>query len=300
MPKKSGILIAHVPVIHKGYLQFFKANPKHRLLYIVGPDILKEFDYIRKDLRSLDPEAVADIIGAQDWFDEIHILTKNDLRLLNSDGLDIVMPDDDIAEFIESKLPKPSITKYPVFLRWDRRTVEGIDKHDSVEQISKSKLAHEFIDQASATSLKSSDIWRRVGAVLQTKDGKTIFTHSNQGEPSPYSPWIEGDPRNIFNRGVGIEMSVFSHAEATIIAEAAKRGVKTKGSKIYVTTFPCPACAKLIAHSGTSACYYSEGYAVLDGKRVMEDYGVKIYKIKTDIEDKTHPDAWVPYKKSNP
>lgn len=299
-PVTRKVIVAHIPVLHRGYLQLFKAHPHHRELFVVGKDILKKFDYTRKDLRALEPSEAASIIKATNWFDEVKILTTKTMAKLNFADFEVVMPDDDISEYIQSKIPKAKTTLYPVFLRWDRRSIENIDVPEMDIVVSKAKRDKVFMGQAVKISSRSSDIWRWVGAVLQTKDGKTLFAKSNQGEPTPYSPWIEGDPRNIFNRGVAIEMSVFAHAEAAIVAEAAKRGLSLKGAKLYVTTFPCPACAKVIAHSGISACYYEEGYAVLDGRRVMEDYGIKVFRVESGSKDKTHPDTWVAYKKTSP
>jgi dCMP deaminase len=131
----------------------------------------------------------------------------------------------------------------------------------------------------------SSDIWRRLGAVLITADGGRVGPAPNTGEPTPHSPWMEGDPRNIFSRGVGIEMSVFSHAEAVVIAEAARNGIALQDATIFVSTFPCPACAKLIAHSGIAKCYYMDGYAVLDGRRILEEYGVELIRVQMELDE---------------
>lgn len=294
--KRDKVIIAYLPVLHRGYLQFFKSHPEYRKLYIVAPDIIKQIDYLRKDLRALNPAEAVKIVKGSKLFDEVQLLKLDEVKHLNKEHYDIVMPDDDLSEMLLLKLRKARTSLYPVFLRWDRRNVDGLNQANEQSTLSQSSVAKKFLSKASVASQKSSDLWRRVGAVLQTKTGKT-FVATNQGEPSAHSPWIEGDPRNIFNRGVAIEMSVFTHAEANLIAEAAKHGTKLEGAKIYVTTFPCPACAKLIAHSGIKTCYFGEGYAVLDGKRVMEDYGVKVVQVEMPKTDKAHPATWVPYKK---
>ena len=59
-----------------------------------------------------------------------------------------------------------------------------------------------------------------------------------------------GDPRSNFDAGKNIELSKFIHAEASLIAQAAKQGAKLEGASIYVTTFPCPVCARLVATAG--------------------------------------------------
>ena len=45
---------------------------------------------------------------------------------------------------------------------------------------------------------------------------------------------------------------------------------------MYVTDFPCPPCAKLIAAAGIARLYFREGYAVLDGSDVLEGAGIEV------------------------
>jgi dCMP deaminase len=48
---------------------------------------------------------------------------------------------------------------------------------------------------------------------------------------------------------------------------------------MYVTDFPCPPCAKLIAGAGIAKLYFRSGYAVLDGQEVLEAAGVELLKV---------------------
>jgi dCMP deaminase len=48
---------------------------------------------------------------------------------------------------------------------------------------------------------------------------------------------------------------------------------------MFVTDFPCPPCAKLIAGAGIAKLYFVEGYAVLDGQDVLEAAGVEIVQV---------------------
>jgi dCMP deaminase len=43
------------------------------------------------------------------------------------------------------------------------------------------------------------------------------------------------------------------HAEANAIFNAARRGIQTKGAKIYTTKFPCASCAGAIVQAGIRA-----------------------------------------------
>jgi len=293
------IIVAYVPVIHRGYQRFFEANADAQTLYIIGSDLIRGVDYLRKDLRALDPRVAANIIRKTTGFKEVNILTKSKLKAIDSKDLEIILPDEDISHAVAAYFKKAAkLTYYPVFLRWDRQLVEDVVKPGKDELVSTKKVDQEAMHLAFTAAAGSADIWRRVGAVLLDKKDRKLGMASNQGEPSSHSPWVGGDPRNVNKRGVDIELSVFTHAEALLIAQAAKKGTRLQGAKLYVTTFPCPVCAKLIAHSGIQKLYYASGYAVLDGKQVLEHYGVKLVKVQLSHSGFEHPDSLVPYKKS--
>jgi dCMP deaminase len=89
-----------------------------------------------------------------------------------------------------------------------------------------------------------------------------------------------GDPRGNFYKGVHLELSTATHAEAALIARAAREGMVTDGATMYVTDFPCPPCAKLVAGAGVTKLIFREGYAVLDGRDVLEAAGVEIVRVE--------------------
>lgn len=294
MPKKN-VQILYMPVLHRGYVQFFETHKSVDAVYVIGDDLLTSVDYIRKDLRALTPRQQVEAIKGLGLFSQVDILTEATMAAVDTADATCIFPDEDVSRAVADHFKQADTTFYPVFLRWDRRSVEAVDADMHDETISTDEFDKDVMQSALKKAGTSADIWRRVGAVLIT-DNETLGPRANQGEPSEHSPWMEGDPRNIFNRGVGIEMSLFTHAEAGLIAEAARRGVKTAGARMYVSTFPCPACAKLIAHSGITTCYYKDGYAVLDGADILKEYGVKL--IKVAVEDAIEqPSSLVDYKK---
>ncbi len=301
MPKATPqkIIVAYVPVLHRGYLQFFSRYPGVTKLYVIGGDLQKEIDYLRKDLRALSPPQVVDFLKKTKLIKSVQILTKDNLSSLNNPANEIILPDEDISREVARSFQRARVNFYPIFLRWDRQSVKGEAPEESAQKTSSRPSDVKLMKRAFKAAEASSDIWRHVGAILLSKQGKVLGTASNQGEPSAHSPWMEGDPRNVFKQGIGIEMSVFMHAEAKLVAEAAQKGTSLRGASMYVTTFPCPACAKLIAHSGIKNLYYSEGYGVLDGRRVLQKYRVNL--VRVPIENHKGPDdqrRLVPYKRS--
>jgi dCMP deaminase len=194
------------------------------------------------------------------------------------------MPDEDVSRAVAQKyFSSLSVEFVSVFLRWDRDAVvkeENASLH-AHRSSTVSELERVFMERAEEEARKSADWWRQVGAVL-VQDKQVIFAARNDHVPSPQAPYAFGDPRSVFKRGVRIECSTAEHAEAALIAEAAKRGVTTQGASLYTTMFPCPQCARLIAHAGIKRCYFANGYAVLDGASVMTEQGVELIFIDNE------------------
>jgi len=77
------------------------------------------------------------------------------------------------------------------------------------------------------------------------------------------------------------------HAEINAVLQAAKNGTAIKGADIYVTTFPCWECFKVLANAGIKNIYFKDEYrvnmTVLDVARKL---GVKFYKVDESLHDK--------------
>ncbi len=50
------------------------------------------------------------------------------------------------------------------------------------------------------------------------------------------------------------------HAEQNAVAQAAYHGISTKDTTLYITTFPCQACFKILINAGIRRVVYSEPY----------------------------------------
>lgn len=50
-----------------------------------------------------------------------------------------------------------------------------------------------------------------------------------------------------------------SHAEANLIAFAAREGIRTKGCTVYVTHYPCSACARTLIQAGVTRVVHGFG-----------------------------------------
>ncbi|OGF76429.1 hypothetical protein A3H65_01200 [Candidatus Giovannonibacteria bacterium RIFCSPLOWO2_02_FULL_45_14] len=136
-----------------------------------------------------------------------------------------------------------------------------------------------MMDKAITESKKATNLWRQVGAVV-ARDGNVLATGFNKQVPSQHTPYYEGDARMFFKRGLNIELTTDQHAESVVISEAAKKGIALLGADLYISTFPCPPCAKIVAAAGIKRCYFLSGYSMLDGERILKDSGVEIIQVR--------------------
>src|SRR4029078_6670732 len=92
---------------------------------------------------------------------------------------------------------------------------------------------------AEAEAERSIDWWRQVGAAIRFASGTVVATH-NEHHPHPQSPYVVGDPRSNFFKGVHLELSTAMHAEARLIAAAARAGRSTVGAATHVPALRTP------------------------------------------------------------
>ena len=64
------------------------------------------------------------------------------------------------------------------------------------------------------------------------------------------------------------------------MACAARDGVSLKGAEVYVTTFPCANCARLLTTAGITKVYYRDGYSMLDAEDIFKAAGVEIVLVQ--------------------
>ena len=283
MPSRNSVankaLIAYVPALHAGYLSFFKKN-RGSHLYILGTSLISIGPPLERDIRALSPEEARHAIQGLNIFSSIAILEKSTVKKTLSGYKHILLPDEDISRaFAQKFLKNRKVSFEKVFLRWDKiiSTTEFEVPPDRI--ISTKSNDVKFLREALGEAGKSPDWWRQVGAVL-VKGTKVQFRAYNRHFPSDTSTAIMGDPRSNFNAGEHPEIYLSIHSEADIIAQAARDGVSLKGSEIFVTTFPCSNCARLLVRAGIKRVFYAHGYSRLDGEQILKSRGVEIVLVK--------------------
>jgi len=272
--------VSYIPALHKGYIDFFKKYPG--VLYILGPDFVLTAPRMDRDIRALTPKEIKSLVEGLKLFSKIVVLDKNNLSELLNNPTQIITPDEEVNRLFANEYLKDKSVQYiSVFLRWDRQISTTEFQVSPGRVISESELDKEIMASAFEESKKSPDWWRQIGAIL-VQDKKSVIIAHNAALPSEYTLNTLGDPRSNFDAGEAQykDLGKFIHGEANIVAQAAKQAISTEGASIYVTTFPCPACAKLIAVAGIKEVYYSKGYSMLDAEDILKAFGIKITLVK--------------------
>lgn len=277
------IVFAYVPVLHRGYQEFFAKYQNADLYLLSREELLKfpELEYLKKDIRVLDVDLVQQAINSWHIFNTVESIKNKDLEQLSlSDDAVAIFSDDDIGHFIADRFFNHVTERKfePIFLRWDEKSMDKPQEVLEGVRLSKDDFEKEIMLKAFVEAGKSSDWWRHVGSLL-IKDSQVMAAAYNKHLPSNDQQYKVSDPRITFRSGVGIEFASSIHAEAGLIARAAKDGISLNNAAIYVTTFPCPVCAKQIAEAGIKKVYYAKGYALLDGLEIFKAYGIEVILI---------------------
>ena len=107
-----------------------------------------------------------------------------------------------------------------------------------------------FMGFAEHAAKKSKDS-TQVGAVLVGRDKEVRLTAYN----GPPHGVIDAEER----RERPTKYLFASHAEANLVAFAAREGIRTKGCKVYVTHHPCSACARTLIQAGVVSVAFGPG-----------------------------------------
>lgn len=296
MKQPSDLFAGYIPVIDNGYLRSIDRHTrKGSQIGVFATDIALTFaPYTRKEIRLLEPERVQHILTSMGADAYVLSLQQAYDKLADS-TLAVTLIDDDISRgLVASTESRATLSFESPFLRWNRQNAT-VDQSVNTQAIVSSHELDTLFRDLYDDAKKSSDWWRHVSAAVMDSEGALLSIHHNTAMPLEYSGLLESDPRILANRGSGVELSLYLHAEAGCISHAAKEGQSLAGGSIYVTTFPCPNCAKLIAASGIKQVYFTEGYAMLDGQRVLEAKDVEIIKVDTHEQPNAQPHRLIPY-----
>lgn len=279
-------VLAFIPVLHAGYERFLAEHcgPEDELL-LVGRSFAADHGVVRKEIRSLDPERLLSWLITLGLVRKGRVVEAGDLPAAVT-GPALVAPDEDLIRTLVAEhdlATRAEVRLIPAFLRWDKVWSRAGLPPDWSGRITADEYARSMQSLAGEAAGHSSDWWRQVGAVA-TRDGAVIAVEHNRHLPDEYAPYLDGDPRNDFRRGVEMDRTTAIHAEAAIIARGAREGIALQGADLHVTTFPCPGCARLVAETRFARVFFGGGYSVLDGDAVLQRAGVELIYVTNEAE----------------
>lgn len=272
--------MAYIPVIHEGYRRFFEQFPEVKELWLIGKELAHELRPLQKDIRALPPSDTQKLLKSWQRFQTIEILTPATVPDLQKIDATLIFSNDVLSRHLtRTYFAENDVKLADVFLMWDENSSLKKNEIQEYSTISSKEFDQKMMELAKKESTRSDDWWRHVGGVIFKEKSVLLPTH-NQHVPTEYQAYYEGDPRANFHKGEHLKVSTAIHVEAYLIAQAAKLGISLEGTDLYVTTFPCPVCAKQVAYSGIKRVFFHGGYSVLDGERILKDNGVELIQVK--------------------
>ena len=137
-----------------------------------------------------------------------------------------------------------------------------------------------FIEIAKLVSTRSNCVSRKVGAVI-TVDNQIIATGYN-GAPKGLHHCVDAGgclrKLNKIPSGTRQEVCRAVHAEQNAIISAAVKGVSIKGGTLYVNTYPCSICTRMLINAEIKRIVYDSDYSDPLAKEMLDESGIEVVK----------------------
>ncbi len=269
-------IIGTFSILHKGYLDIIEKYPSADI-YILNNELVKELTDLEKDIRKINNDQIVTLITALKK--NVEILDKNILKKLKKSDDYIIV----ISDPITDNLIREYLNDYPKliiesgFLYHKSENVKTEEK-EAADPSKYTEADINYMKEAYKVANESGCWWRQIASVL-VKDNKILYKGCNEMLPNKDECYRVGCVRDHIKPGEKMDFCSAIHSEVNVIAQAAQDGVATKGADLYVTAFPCPRCAKVIAKSGIKRVFYNQGWSNFDGERVLKGAGVELIKI---------------------
>lgn len=120
-----------------------------------------------------------------------------------------------------------------------------------------------FMKLAKVTAERANCKGRHVGSVL-VRDERVIATGYNGTAKDMKNCLEDGCVRcsnpTLFPPGTAYDICVCVHAEANVLASAARFGISTNDTTLYCTHQPCFTCSKDLIQAGVTKVWYAEAW----------------------------------------
>lgn len=284
MNNSKKIIVLYMPVVHQEYISFLSPYWETHVIMLIGDEaahlLPKFFRYYQRDVRRLSATYVFNLLSKQGY--QALIAGTDNFPMIPQEYDEIIMPDEDVSREIMEVYPEMKKAKLILTaLRFDRLLLNRSFQADVDAIVSEDEMAKVIMERATEEAIKTPDWWREVGCIITTRDGRVIRSY-NDHMPTIHTVNEMGDPRANFNQGESIDVSLAIHAEEGAIAEAARLGIPLDGATMYVTTYPCPGCARQIVRAGIKKFFFRDGYSLAHGKDVLKTGNVEVFQVKAD------------------
>ena len=139
-----------------------------------------------------------------------------------------------------------------------------------------------FIDMAILVARRSNCVSRQVGAVI-TVDNQVVSTGYN-GAPKHLHHCIDagGCLRKLNNIESGTRQEICRavHAEQNAIISAAVKGVSIKGGTLYLNTYPCSICTRMLINAEIKRIVYDSNYNDPLSKEMLDESGIEVVRFE--------------------
>lgn len=125
-----------------------------------------------------------------------------------------------------------------------------------------------MMDTARLWSTRGTCSRLQVGAVLARDDRIVALGYNGAPKGQVHCLHLDNSP-----------CLVSSHAEENVIHFAARHGLPTLGTEMYVTHAPCGACSRGIINAGVVTVYYGDEYRDSRGLDFLRTAGVALRKL---------------------
>ena len=137
-----------------------------------------------------------------------------------------------------------------------------------------------FMMNALLISARSKDPHNRVGSCIVNSDNKVLSVGYN-GAPNGIKHCSErgGCLRELrkIPSGTMQEVCMAIHAEQNAMIRASKRDME--GAILYVNTYPCAICTRMIINARISRIVYKSDYKDEVSKEMLQESGIEVIKI---------------------
>lgn len=272
-------LFVYMPVVHAEILKYIRSNPEVTIILLDNIATTSVNKFLERDIRALsaiDVKSALEVYGCS----SVLIADHTNIHHVLSDFEKVYIPKDEIIIAILTQFaPTVTFEEISLFLRWTKLISTQEHEVQPHRIMSNDELIVAHMHTLENEAQNSPDWWRQIGAGLLKGDELVVVAH-NAHFPSQHALTINGDPRSNLDAGQGPGIYTSIHAEAAVIAKAARTGVVTQDLDMVVTTFPCPTCARAIVEAGIKRVFYRHGYSLLDAEEILSVANIEIIQIQ--------------------